>query len=165
MQLHLCKPTLAHQGYRQSIAYCQEDRQGRLWTVDPAGRNMTQVKFCPFCGFQALEDTQPEKPMQIVPQDVALTPNDRPQRVWVQHSGRVVMSHFQFGTVRILASDGCHAKVVVSSGAQVTVCVENLEPIQGERVLPKVGEKKEKPTKKEKEIDPELMAKYLNMGM
>lgn len=163
--LHNCKPLLPHQGYRQSAAYCQEDLQGRLWLVDTSGRSMTQAGFCPFCGFQALDSTAPDKPMQIVPQDIALTPGDRPQRVWVQNAARVMMRHFQFVSVRVLASDGCHAKVVTEDRVQVTVCVENLEEIRGERCLPKMGEKKEtKPKKDRNAVDPELMNKYMNMG-
>ena len=163
--LHCCKPTLPHQGYKQSTAYCQEDLQGRLWLVDVAGRNMTQARFCPFCGFQCLDDTAPAKPMQIVPNDIALTPADKPTRVWVQNHSRVMMYHFQFGSVRVLASDGCHAKVLTIDKVQMMVCVENLTALKGEKCLPKLGQTKEPKAKKDRTaVDPDLMAKYLHMG-
>ena len=166
IELHSCYVKHPHQGYKHATTYCQEDMQGRFWLVDVSGRNMTQVSFCPFCGVQCLDDTPPDKPVQIVQQDVALTPADKPTRVWVQHKQKIMMRHFQFGSVKLLASDGCHAKVLTDNRIQVTVCVENLEPIKGERMLPKVGGAKvDKPKKERGAIDPELMAKYLDMGM
>lgn len=165
--LHSCKPKLPHTGYHNAIDSCLEDRFGRLWLFDQHGRRGTQAMFCPFCGFQALDSTAPDKPMQVTPHDIALTPRDKPNAVWVQHRERIVMSHFQFGTVRLLASDGCHAKVLTQDKVQMTVCVENLSPLKGEKMLPKLNDpaKKKATGRKRGEVDPELMKKYLDMGM
>ena len=139
--LHSCKPGLPHTGYSNAIESCLEDRFGRLWLFDQHGRRGTQAHFCPFCGFQALDSSPPQKPIQITPNDIALTPKDKPTAVWVQYRERIVMSHFQFGTVRILASNGCHSKVLTGTNVQMTVCVENLSPLKGEKMLPKIGKK------------------------
>lgn len=108
--------------------------------------------------------------MQVVQADVALTPGDKPNRVWVQNKQRVVMRHFQFGSVRVIASDGCHSKVLTVDGVQVMVCVENLEPIVGERCLPKRGQERGHgegvgKEKSKREIGEEQMERYLNMGL
>jgi hypothetical protein len=105
--------------------------------------------------------------MHVVPSDVALTPKDKPTAVWKQHKERVMMFHFQFGSVRVLASDGCHAKVLTHDRVQLTVCVENMSEIKGEKVLPKVFAKKKTSGtgRKRGEVDPELMKKYLDMGL
>lgn len=162
-ELHYCKVGLGHQGFGHSIVCCGEDLQHRLWAADATGRRATQVQFCPFCGFQALNATKPENEVKVVPADVALTPRDKPTAMWVKHNERIMMSHFQFGSVRVLASNGEHAKVLTPMGAQMTVCVENLEPLKGVPCLPKVGETKEAKPKKDK--TKEMLDKYLNLGI
>lgn len=166
-QGHICRPELSHQGYRHAAAVCYEDKQSRLWVGDANGRNHTQVKFCPFCGFQALNDTKAKGVLRLTEVDIALCPKDTPMRQWVQYTQVIKMRHFQFGTVRVLASDGCHAKVVTDGKVQVTVCVENLEKMS-EGVVPlfaKVEKEKKKTEAKERKekVDQELLQKYLSM--
>ena len=120
---------------------------------------MTQVAFCPFCGLQAMNDTLPKKRVEIVQKDLAIADGEHKNREWrFYHKPWPVMNHFQFGTVRVLGSDGVHSRVMTANEVQVTVCVENLEEIKGERVLAKVGGDKER---KQKVKETELLAKYL----
>ena len=167
---HICRAEFSNvgsQGYGHAIETCMEDVNGRLWLVDPNGRKQTQAKFCPFCGCQALEDTPPAKSDAITAVDIALVAKDTPQAQWRVYDRKTIvkMSHFQFGSVRVLASNGCHAKVLTHDKVQLTVCVENLEMIKGVPCIPKMGEKVEKKVKKTKEVDLELLDKYLSMGL
>lgn len=169
MQLHNCSPTQAHQGYAQSVTRCFEDQNGRFWLTNKDGRNMTQAQFCPFCGGQCLDDTEPKKPSQILKNDIALTPPDKPTRTWVQCSVRRMVRHRQFWVVKVLATDGQHMKVLLENGQQATVCVENVEPIVGEKLPPKMGQSKKDQREKQKP-NPDtarevLRSKYLNLGL
>ncbi len=156
----------ASQGYGHSVHACIEDVVGRLWLVDTHGRRQTQARYCPFCGYKSLEDTPPERSDAITPADIALTTKDTPTAQWRVYDRKTVirMSHFQFGSVRVLASNGCHAKVLTHDHVQLTVCVENLEMINGVPCIPKMGDKPEKKDRKLK-VDPELLEKYLNFGL
>lgn len=165
---HCVVAQLPHQGYGQAVQACIEDVNGRLWMVDPSGRRQTQAQFCPQCGFQALEPTPCKNASQITPQDIALVTKDTPQAQWrVYGPGTCIkMSHFQFGSVRVLATNGCHAKVLTHDKVQMTVCVENLSAIAGIPTIPKIGEKPErKAGKREVKIDLEMLDKYMNMGL
>lgn len=164
---HCCRPDTAHEGYDHVIAACSGDAQGRLWLSDKGGRKATQVRFCPFCGFQALEDTAPKKTVQLVPHDIALTEPDKPTAQWTVFETRnYKMDHFQFGRVTILATNGCHAKVLTQHGLQRTVCVENLEDIKGVPLMPKVGKKddaKAEQEKKKAQKEKEMLDRYMNL--
>jgi hypothetical protein len=138
MQLHNCEAQQPHQGYGQSVTRCFEDKFGRFWLMDKNGRNQTQAQFCPFCGVECLDNTTPAKPFHVTGHEVALTPPDKPNRVWKQHTVRTMVRHSQFGTVQVLASDGQHCKVRLESGQQVTVCAENCSPIVGEKLPPRI---------------------------
>jgi hypothetical protein len=166
-QAYAADTRTTYQGYGHSVHACKEDVDGRLWMVNPNGRRQTQAKFCPFCGYKSLEDTPMEKPSQITAQDIALVTTDTPTRQWRVYERNTVikMSHFQFGSVRVLASDGCHAKVLTHDKIQLTVCVENLSEIRGVPSIPKIGEKVERKGRKEKVVDQEMLEKYLNLGL
>lgn len=174
--LHNCTGEhLPKQGHQHAFVRCFEDQTSRLWCSDHTGRRATQVLFCPFCGFEAYNSEPYKEPKgKTTTPDLALTPPDKPDRVWRHYhsANRPVMSHFQFGTVHVMASDGCHAKVLNVSGAQLTVCCENLEPLPGERMLPKHRTEEEKKAERESSSaakkalkEQELMQKYMNLGM
>lgn len=162
---HVCRPFSPHNGYKHSTQTCLGDLNGRLWLLDVSGRHQTQAKFCPFCGLQALNTTTPDKAEQVTPADVALVPNDKPQRVWKHYQNPVSMRHFMFGTVKLLASDGCHAKVLTEARVQLTVCVENLRDMaDGVVQLPAKRDKSNtvpREVKQQIEIS-SLVAKLLN---
>lgn len=163
IELHKCSCNTFPGGYGHLVDSCVEDYKGYLWVIAASGRRMSQVRFCPFCGFQALNEPAELETVEGSAEDVLTTPPDRPQRVWKRFSTPYRMEHFRFGNVYVHASDGCHAKVKSDLHKQLlTVCVENLQPIVGIPCLPKIGEEKKEKKKKEKKqvnID-EIIDKY-----
>lgn len=167
--LHNCTNELQRPGgYGHLISACFEDYKGHLWVVGTTGRLLSMVNYCPFCGFQAYNIEPDLETKNSEEEQVALTPPDRPTRVWRHFSDIVPMLHFQYGRVEVHASDGCHAKVRCDlHKGFITVCVENLSPIDKIEcpTLPKVlRQEKEKPAKKthEQKVD-ELVNKYAGL--
>lgn len=165
---HLCKvpKQLQTEGYGNSIGTCMEDDQGQLWVTSDSSRRMTQVNFCPFCGFRARKTPTKRQPSAMSKE--LTTPPDRPDAVWKRFNPGYQMLHCMFGRVTVLATDGVHAKVRLRNSEIITVhCTNMITPPMIEiPTFPKVGKEKVKSEKaKQKEQqESELSAKYMNLA-
>lgn len=84
---------------------------------------------------------------------------DKPGRFWRRHVTRHIMNHDQFGSVAVLATDGCHAVVEVL-GEHKYVCFENLSEPAGIPLPPRVNrEVKPRETATKVKVS-QLLAKY-----
>lgn len=87
---------------------------------------------------------------------------DRPGRAWRRYVHREVMDHELFGSVYLLASDGCHAVIETQDGAHEYVCFENLSEKVGVPLPPRGKvEQERKTTEKRKEVVASLISKYM----
>lgn len=48
---HYCTANLPYSAYGVALDSCYEDTEARLWVSN--GEYMSQVNFCPFCGYEA----------------------------------------------------------------------------------------------------------------
>lgn len=168
VMMHSCTSKAQHGGYNHLVTACFEDYKGHLWLTGSTGRLMSQVNFCPFCGFQALNEAEELATIDSATQDCLTTPPDRPLRVWRHFGEPVPMDHMLFGRVYVHASDGCHAKVKCTlHKGFLTVCVENLTALDHIEcpTVPKVMRpKSDKPTSKSHEEKVrEMVNKYAGL--
>ncbi len=155
-------------GYGHSVKECIEDKKGFLWLTSHSGRKMTNIAFCPFCGFQALR--APEKlKVQLMDKGEMLLPPDHPDAVWRRFSVPFVNEHFLFGMVKVKASDGVHSKVILDGGEIVTVHNNNLKTPVGIPTVPKARLEKEKQKSakalQKEQDEAERIAKYMKLAM
>lgn len=87
---------------------------------------------------------------------------DRPGRAWRRYVHREVMSHNLFGSVYLLASDGCHAIIETQDGDHEKVCFENLSEKIGVPLSPRSKAVKDAVSnEKKKAVVNSLIAKYM----
>lgn len=90
---------------------------------------------------------------------------DRPGRAWRRFLNKEIMTHDQFGSVYVLASDGCHAVVEIHDGTHKDVCVENLSEHVGVPLPTRRGTHKAKTEHLDKAKVNNLANKYMNLLM
>lgn len=155
---------LMSDGYGHSVKECIEDQKGFLWLTSHSGRKMTNIAFCPFCGFQALRPPEKLKSTKLAKGEVLL-PTDRPDAVWKRFNPPFIQEHFQFGIVRVKASDGVHSKIILPTEEIVTVHNNNLKQPAGIPLAVKVGTTKDKQKSakalQKEQDEAERLAKYM----
>ena len=51
--MHKCEGETPQCGYSAAIVFCYEKYDGTLWAGDDGWNHVSQVAFCPYCGFKA----------------------------------------------------------------------------------------------------------------
>jgi hypothetical protein len=88
---------------------------------------------------------------------------DRPGRYWRRFLDSSAYDHPLFGSVYLLASDGCHAVIAIHDGTHKYVCFENLTERKPAPELRRPGEAKQRTVTRQQAAVTDMVAKLLNL--